>query len=107
MNKAGAAKVGTSLIARKLMREVRAKPGMPVWRHDEDGLPISLMITKAGQKAIGLEDAAPAAKARADMKPNGAKPLAKHAPKERAGRSAAFNQRRRLQTCALFRSRRW
>lgn len=86
MNKAGAAKVGTSLVARKLMREVKAKPGMPVWRHDEDGRPISLMITKAGQKAIGVVDAAPAATARAGKKPNGAKPLAKHAPKERAGR---------------------
>jgi hypothetical protein len=87
MNKAGAAKVGTSLVARKLMREVKAKPGMPVWRHDGDGRPISLMITKAGQKAIGLAEAAPPATARADMKPNGAKALAKHAPKERAGRS--------------------
>jgi hypothetical protein len=43
MNKGGAAKVGASLIARKLMREVKTKPGMPVWRHDEDGRPISLM----------------------------------------------------------------
>src|SRR3954452_22077266 len=32
MNKAAAAKVAASLVARKLMREVRAKPGMPVWR---------------------------------------------------------------------------
>ena len=33
--KGGAAtKVAKSLIARKLMREVRAKPGMPVWRRD-------------------------------------------------------------------------
>jgi hypothetical protein len=87
MNKAGAAKVGTSLIARGLMREVKAKPGMPVWRHDEDGRPISLTITKAGQKAIGVAEAAPAATARADMKPNGAKPLAKRAPKEQAGQS--------------------
>lgn len=87
MNKAGAAKVGTSLVARKLMREVKAKPGMPVWRHDEDGRPISLTITKAGQKVIGLEEAAPAATARADKKPTGAKPLVKQVSKERAGRS--------------------
>ncbi len=87
MNKAGAAKVGASLIARKLMREVKAKPGMPVWRHDENGRPISLMITKTGRNAIGVAEAAPPATARADKKPNGAKPLAKHAPKERAGRS--------------------
>ncbi|CAJ0849095.1 hypothetical protein AMST5_00075 [freshwater sediment metagenome] len=85
MNKAAAAKVGTSLIARKLMREVKAKAGMPVWRHDEDGRPISLMITKAGRNAIGVAEAAPRAIAHADTKPNGAKPLAKHAPKDRAG----------------------
>jgi DNA-binding MarR family transcriptional regulator len=87
MNKAGAAKVGTSLITRKLMRGVKTKPGMPVWRHDEDGRPISLMITKAGRNAIGVAEAAPAVTARADKKPNGAKALAKNAPKERAGRS--------------------
>ena len=34
MNKAAASKVGASLVARKLMREVRAKPGMPIWRHN-------------------------------------------------------------------------
>jgi hypothetical protein len=34
MNKAGAAKVGSSLVGRGLMREVRAKSGMPIWRED-------------------------------------------------------------------------
>jgi hypothetical protein len=87
MNKAGAAKVGASLIARKLMREVKAKPGMPVWRHDQDGRPISLMITKTGRNAIGVPEAARAADARADKKANGAKPLAKRAPEEPVGRS--------------------
>lgn len=58
MTKAAAAKVGASLVARKLMREVKAKPGMPVWRHDEDGRPLSLAITRAGEKAIGVEKAA-------------------------------------------------
>jgi hypothetical protein len=37
MNKAAAAKVGASLAARKLMREIRAKPGLPVWCVDEQG----------------------------------------------------------------------
>jgi hypothetical protein len=32
MNKAAAAKVGASLVVRRLMREIHAKPGMPVWR---------------------------------------------------------------------------
>ena len=56
MNKAATAKVGVSLLARKLMRELRSKAGMPVWRQDNDGRSISLMITRAGRKAIGVED---------------------------------------------------
>jgi hypothetical protein len=87
MNKAGAAKVGASLIARKLMREVKAKPGMPVWRHDEDGRSVSLMITKAGRNAIGVPEAAPPAASRADKKANGAKAPATQVSKERTGRS--------------------
>jgi hypothetical protein len=31
MNKAAASKVEASLVARKLMRELRSKPGMPVY----------------------------------------------------------------------------
>lgn len=60
MNKAAASKVGSSLVARKLMRELKAKPGMPVWREDEDGRGISLMITRAGRDAIGVDDVAEA-----------------------------------------------
>ena len=56
MNKAAASKVGASLVTRKLMREVRSKPGMPVWRQGEDGRPISLIITRAGRDAIGVEE---------------------------------------------------
>lgn len=56
MNKAGAAKTAASLVARKLMREVRGKPGMPVWREGEDGRPINLVITAAGRKAVGAEE---------------------------------------------------
>lgn len=56
MNKAAASKVGSSLVARKLMRELKAKSGMPVWREDTDGRGISLMITRAGREAIGVED---------------------------------------------------
>jgi hypothetical protein len=47
MNKAAAAKVGASLVVRRLMREIRAKPGMPVRRMDDDGRRISLIITRA------------------------------------------------------------
>src|SRR5271166_3455006 len=48
LNKAAAAKVGSSLAARKLMREIRSKPGMPVWREDEQGRRVNLIITRAG-----------------------------------------------------------
>lgn len=59
MNKAAASKVGSSLVARKLMREVRSKSGMPIWRENEDDRPISLVITRTGRNAIGVdEDAA-------------------------------------------------
>ena len=58
MNRAAAAKVGSSLVARKLMREVRTKPGMPAWRADENGRSVSLIITRAGRDAIGVDSAA-------------------------------------------------
>jgi Protein of unknown function (DUF3489) len=56
MKRAAASKVGASLVTRKLMREVRSKPGMPVWREGEDGRPISLIITRSGRDAIGVEE---------------------------------------------------
>ena len=56
MNKAAASKVASSLVTRKLMREIKAKPDMPVWREDEDARRYSLVITAAGRKAIGVED---------------------------------------------------
>jgi hypothetical protein len=56
MNRAAASKVGEGLVSRKLMREVRSKPGLPVWRQGEDGRPISLIITRAGRDAIGVEE---------------------------------------------------
>jgi Protein of unknown function (DUF3489) len=56
MNKAAAAKVGSSLVVRRLMREIRAKLGVPVWREDERGRRVSLIITRAGRDAIGVAD---------------------------------------------------
>jgi hypothetical protein len=55
MNKAAAAKVGSSLVARKLMREIRSKPGMVIWR-EENGRNVSLVIARAGRDAIGVEN---------------------------------------------------
>ena len=68
MNKAAASKVGSSLVTRKLMRELRSKSGMPVWREDDDGRGISLMITRAGRDAIGVEDDVEVAKETAPSK---------------------------------------
>lgn len=56
MNKAASARVGSSLVARKLLREIRSKPYLPVWREDEQGRPMSLIITRAGRDAIGVDD---------------------------------------------------
>jgi hypothetical protein len=56
LNKAAAAKVAASLVSRKLMREVRSKPDMPVWRENEEGRGKSLVITREGREAIGLEN---------------------------------------------------
>jgi hypothetical protein len=56
INKAAAVKIGSSLIGRKLMREIRSKPGMPIWREDEDGRSTSLVITRAGRNAIGINE---------------------------------------------------
>ena len=69
MGKAAAAKVAASLVGRKLMREIRAKPRMPVWRKDREGRPLSLVITRAGRDAIGVADEADIAKRPGPGKP--------------------------------------
>ena len=56
MNKAAAVKVGSGLIGRKLLREIKSKPGMPLWRADEHGRSMSLVITRAGRDAIGINE---------------------------------------------------
>jgi len=63
--KDGAApKVAAKLIAAKLVREIKAKAGTPVWRRDGGGgQPLALKLTAAGLKAIAVnkETAAPEA----------------------------------------------
>ncbi len=51
-----AKKVAGALIQKKLMREVRNRPGMPEWRRDQDGRTWSLVITRAGRKTIGVDE---------------------------------------------------
>jgi hypothetical protein len=58
--KAGAIRIGTSLVARKLLRAGKAKPGRPIWRTDENGKKESLIITRAGRAAIEGGERAPA-----------------------------------------------
>ena len=79
MNKAAATRLAASLVARKLMREIRSKSDMPVWREDGDGRSFSLVITGAGRKAMGREGErssstiARSASAIADRKPQARK----------------------------------
>jgi hypothetical protein len=56
LNKASAAMVGSSLLARNLMQEVLSERGMPVWREKDKSERISLVITNAGREAIGVCD---------------------------------------------------
>lgn len=83
MNKAATAKVEASLVARKLMRELRSKPGMPVWRQDNDGRSISLMITRAGRQAIGVDE-----DRQAEQAPRSDKKLAAPAPSHSKGNAS-------------------
>jgi hypothetical protein len=55
-SRAGATKIAASLIARKLMREMKAKAGAPAWRTDENGRSFSLIITRSGRKAVEESD---------------------------------------------------
>src|SRR5882672_2159209 len=53
-------KVVNKLLNEKLLQELRAKDDMPIWRRGGDDRPYSLRITKAGLKAIEVEDVAEA-----------------------------------------------
>jgi len=51
----GAAKAVKPLLDRALLKEIKAKPDMPVWRRGDDGAH-ALQITKAGLAAIQVRD---------------------------------------------------
>jgi hypothetical protein len=53
-----AKKVIDKLLNEKLLQELRAKDDMPVWRRGDDNRPYTLRITKAGLRAIEVEDVA-------------------------------------------------
>lgn len=65
-----AKKVIDRLLKQKLLRELHAKDDMPVWRRGDDSRPYTLRITKAGFKAIEVEDVADAPDNKATAGPN-------------------------------------
>src|SRR6202048_4689581 len=65
-----AKKVVDRLLNERLLQELRAKDDMPVWRRGDDNRPYSLRITKAGLRAIEVEDVANAPDNNAAADPN-------------------------------------
>jgi Protein of unknown function (DUF3489) len=56
---AAAQKLAGKLIASGLVKEIKAKPGAPVWRrNDEAGQSYALKLTAAGAKAIAIDESA-------------------------------------------------
>jgi hypothetical protein len=52
INRRALQKLATSLVEKSLAREVLAKAGMPVWRQDDAGRSMTLVITKRGRDAV-------------------------------------------------------
>jgi hypothetical protein len=48
-------KVGEKLVKLGLVREVRAKAGMPIWRRDAAGQSYALKLTAAALKAVAVD----------------------------------------------------
>ena len=53
---AALSKVGVKLTKLGLVREIGAKPGVPIWRRDAAGQGYSLKLTAAGLKAIAVDE---------------------------------------------------
>ena len=85
-----AKKVIDRLLKQKLLQELRAKDDMPIWRRGNDSRSYTLRITKAGLKAIEVEDVADAPDNRATGSRNEvamAKTPAETKSSERPGRA--------------------
>jgi hypothetical protein len=93
--KQAAARLGASLAARGLMREVRSKPGMPVWRTGRDGRSLSLIITGAGRDAIGVIDKAQNAKPDVQVRSAGGSGGAADGPEKKAAEAVVGRRSRR------------
>ena len=49
-------KAGAKLVKLGFARDIRAKPGVPLWRRDETGRSFALKLTAAGLKAIAVDE---------------------------------------------------
>ena len=58
LGKSTRSKMGASMVARKLMREIRQKGDLPIWRVNEDGRNVSLVLTRAGRDAVSIAEGA-------------------------------------------------
>jgi hypothetical protein len=56
MTQRAALRLAASLIDKKLVREVKATAGKPVWRQSEEEGPYALIITKLGRAALSVAD---------------------------------------------------
>jgi hypothetical protein len=83
---AAATKVASSLVAKGLAREIRAKADAPVWHENDDGR-FALKITKAGREAIGVDEEEGQQAASSSATPDASKP--KKRGSKAAGKKAA------------------
>jgi hypothetical protein len=77
-SKAGTSRIAASLIGLKLLRTCKAKVGLPVWRKDENGEGLCLILTRAGRAA--------AERLKGDSNGSAATPAAEAAEQEDLGR---------------------
>ena len=81
----------TSMIKKGLIEAIPAEAGVPVWREDEDGTPLTLVATAAAYMALGIAaDTVPEEEPAADMADEAESPptdahVAKPARKPREG----------------------
>ena len=86
-NKAASKTIG-ALIEHGLLRDVRSKPGAPVWRKDDEGRTFCLKITRAGKEAIGVVDEAAIDRNESDSNPP-SRPIVYPEGKRRHAKAAA------------------
>jgi hypothetical protein len=68
-------KVSEKFVKLGLVREVRAKAGMPAWRQDDAGRSYALKLTGAGLKAIAIDDGSEKAVARGGARQRKPQPI--------------------------------